>query len=133
MKVLLLTQYYPPEIGAASERISSLARFLRTRCELTVLAPVPSYPWEEVIEGYQQQDRNQPNRGYDLIRCYKIPKSKNLFVRLFAEIAYAANCLRHALRLPRHDIVLVSSPSFFLGDYQHVCIFGQEEQGPPES
>ncbi len=115
MKLLILTQYFPPEIGAAAERIGSLARFLRSRCELTVIAPVPSYPWEHVIDGYEQRDSSESNRGYELVRCYKIPKSKNLFVRLFSEVAYAANCLRHALRLSRHDMVLVSSPSFFLG------------------
>ena len=42
MKVLLLTQFFPPEIGAAAERMSSLARFVADRAELTVLAPVPS-------------------------------------------------------------------------------------------
>ena len=45
MRVTILTQYYPPEIGAPQARLSELASALVRRGHaVTVLTAMPSYP-----------------------------------------------------------------------------------------
>jgi hypothetical protein len=45
VKVTLLTQYYPPEVGAPQARIAALARGLSARgAEVTVRTFFPHYP-----------------------------------------------------------------------------------------
>ncbi len=115
MRVLLLTQFFPPEIGAAAERMSSLARFIADRAELTVLAPVPSYPWSKIINKKEWAAKDAEGGPYRLKRCYKIPKRGNLFIRLLSEIHYAGNCLLHLLFARHYDLIIISIPSFLLG------------------
>jgi colanic acid biosynthesis glycosyl transferase WcaI len=50
---LILTQYYPPEIGAPQIRLRSVARELqRHGIEVEVLTAVPNYPTGQIFPGY---------------------------------------------------------------------------------
>ena len=45
MKLLILTQYYPPEIGAPQNRLHELAVRLKAKgIEVEVLTALPNYP-----------------------------------------------------------------------------------------
>ena len=53
LRVLLVTQYYHPEVGAAQTRLRETTAGLRRRgFEVTVVAPVPSYPLGIVPKPY---------------------------------------------------------------------------------
>ena len=53
LRLLLVTQYYHPEVGAAQTRLRETTAGLRQRgFEVTVVAPVPSYPLGIVPEPY---------------------------------------------------------------------------------
>ena len=48
MKLLLITQYFPPEVGAPQNRLSELAlRLIEEGVEITVLTAMPNYPQME--------------------------------------------------------------------------------------
>ncbi|MGZ4100033.1 MAG: glycosyltransferase family 4 protein, partial [Bacteroidia bacterium] len=54
MKLLILTQYFPPEVGAPQNRLFELAvRLKRVGVEVTVLTAMPNYPQMEIYEGYR--------------------------------------------------------------------------------
>ena len=54
MKLLILTQYYPPEIGAPQNRLHELAIRLKANgIEVEVLTAMPNYPKMEVFEAYR--------------------------------------------------------------------------------
>ena len=54
MRILILTQYYPPEVGAAQNRLSSLATSLREAGHtVTVLTALPNYPNWTIYEDYK--------------------------------------------------------------------------------
>jgi hypothetical protein len=56
MHILILTQYYPPEIGAAQNRLSGLAIFLQKAGHtVTVLTAMPNYPTGEIYHEYRNQ------------------------------------------------------------------------------
>ena len=51
MKLLLITQYFPPEVGAPQNRLSELAlRLIEEGVEITVLTAMPNYPQMEIHE-----------------------------------------------------------------------------------
>lgn len=53
---LILTQYYPPEMGAPQIRLRCFARELRQRgIEVSVLTAMPNYPLGKVFKGYEHR------------------------------------------------------------------------------
>jgi len=115
MKILIITQYFPPEIGAAAERMASLARFLSERAQVAVLAPVPSYPWGTIQRNSQSPGSSFDINGVKVIRVYKYPHRKYFPLRVLGELQYALLSLVYAWRYPKPDLVIITSPSFFLG------------------
>ena len=60
MKLLILTQYYPPEIGAPQNRLHELAVRLKNKnIHVEVLTALPNYPKMEVFEDYKRKQKRQ--------------------------------------------------------------------------
>lgn len=118
MRVLLLTQHFPPEITAASLRLGPFAEALGRRGhEVEVICPVPNHPEGVVAPGY----RNRPlvrrtTDGFQVryIWVYARPV-KTLRTRLAAYGSYAFGASLVAAARPRADIVLASSPPLTVG------------------
>ncbi|HEX9828289.1 MAG TPA: glycosyltransferase WbuB, partial [Flavobacteriaceae bacterium] len=52
--ILIITSYFPPEIGAASHRIFQLAEGLQKHdFKVEIITPLPNYPTGKVFEGYK--------------------------------------------------------------------------------
>ncbi|HOE15601.1 MAG TPA: hypothetical protein PLH82_02985 [Candidatus Paceibacterota bacterium] len=56
MKILLITQNFPPDIGGASNRTSGIAHYLSTfGHQVTVLCANPIYPRGKIFPGYKNK------------------------------------------------------------------------------
>src|SRR5918993_547747 len=113
-KILLLTQFFPPEAGAGAKRIGSMADVLSKHYEVLVVALKPSYPSPQEYRALslKAHDAGYP---YAVKRTFSFhPHKGSLFLRTLREQLMA---IRLALRaLPESaDIVVTSSPSMFLG------------------
>jgi len=54
MKILFLTQYFPPEIGAPQNRLYELATRLQNKgAEVTILTAMPNYPGMVLVHKYK--------------------------------------------------------------------------------
>ncbi len=54
MKLLILSQYFPPEIGAPQNRLFELAcRLQAHNVEINVLTAMPNYPHMEIHKEYR--------------------------------------------------------------------------------
>lgn len=54
MKITILTQYFPPEVGAPQNRLFELAlRLKNSGAEVTVITAMPNYPHMRVQDGYR--------------------------------------------------------------------------------
>jgi colanic acid biosynthesis glycosyl transferase WcaI len=118
MKFCILTQYYPPEMGAPQARLSDLARRLREQGhEVTVLTAMPNYPSGRVQQGYRALFRREVRDGVRVLRAGVLPtKSVGLVPRLASYFSFVASSLViGALPLPRLDFLLTESPPLFLG------------------
>ena len=53
MKIIIVSNYYPPEIGAASNRIYNLSNSLSKHYDsVNVIAPLPNYPTGKIFKNY---------------------------------------------------------------------------------
>ena len=56
MKVLIVSFYYEPEVGAAPSRITNLAKGLKASgMDVDVLTCLPNYPKGRIFEGYRRR------------------------------------------------------------------------------
>jgi len=113
-KLLLLTQFFPPETGAGANRIGPMADVLSKHFEVSVVTLQPSYPSPQEYEGISLQSHDA-RYSYGVKRTFDFyPHKGGLLLRTLREQLMA---LRLALRtLPESiDILLTSSPSMFLG------------------
>jgi glycosyltransferase involved in cell wall biosynthesis len=119
MRVAFLTQYYPPETGAAQNRISDFAaRFASFGHAVTVLTAMPNYPQGEILDGYRRsllmEDREN---GVRVVRTwiYASPR-KSPARRLFSYFSFVVtSLLLGAVKAGPQDVIVVESPPLFLG------------------
>jgi glycosyltransferase involved in cell wall biosynthesis len=119
MRILLLTQYFSPETGAAQQRLSDLARRLDLfGHEVTVLTSLPNYPSGRIFDGYRGRIFLEEQR--DDIRilrtwAYTSP-SRSLLRRLLNYFSFALLATWFGIwRAGKQDVVVVESPPLFLG------------------
>jgi glycosyltransferase involved in cell wall biosynthesis len=116
MRVLFLTHYYPPEVGAPQTRISALAEGLARRgLDVTVHTGFPHYP-DGVIRA---PFRNRPlvrreEGGVRVLRSAVYPAPNSGFGRRLAgHGVLAGSALATAPAAGRQDVVVVESPPLF--------------------
>jgi len=69
MRVGILSQYYPPEMGAPQARLSQLAARLTERGhEVVVLTALPNYPQGRIFPGYRRAVVRERHGGVSVIR-----------------------------------------------------------------
>lgn len=116
-RLCVLTQYYPPEMGAPQARLSELAVRLRRRgWDVDVLTALPNYPTGQILDGYPR------HRSFveviDEIRVVRTPlyPSKTGFAKRIATyLSFAATASALGPRhLPRPDVMWVESPPLFI-------------------
>lgn len=118
MKLIILTQYYPPEIGAPQRRLSELAeRMVKAGHQVTVLTAMPNYPRGKIHEGYGGLACREQLNGVEAIRSAIYPTQKASFIhRLTNYFSFVlSSALIGSFLLPKSDCLLVESPPLFLG------------------
>jgi glycosyltransferase involved in cell wall biosynthesis len=119
MKILILTQYFPPETGAPQNRLHSLAGYFSDLgAEVSVLTAMPNYPKMEVLKGYKgkfykfETDKNlKVHRSWIFVN-----KSKGIVSRLLNYCSFVLTSLFIGLfKVGKQDILICESPPLFLG------------------
>jgi len=114
----ILTQYYPPEIGAPQARLAELARyFVRQGHTVTVLTALPNYPTGRIFTGYKGFYRAETLAGVTVLRSWIYPSnSVRMIPRLLNYFSFVcSSLLTGILKLQRCDLILTESPPLFLG------------------
>lgn len=119
MKLLILTQYFPPEVGAPQNRLYELALRLRSKgIDISVLTAMPNYPQMVVHKEYKgkcycKEDMN----GLKIHRSWiYVSNSKSIIPRLLNYFSFVFSSLWFGLfKIKKQDVLLVESPPLFLG------------------
>ncbi len=117
MHLLFLTQYYPPEVGAAAVRLARLARLLAAEGHhVTVLTSLPNYPSGVIPPEYRGRPfRREILDGVEVVRvwAYASP-SKRARARLLNQGTFMMMAALRGMRLPRPDVLFVESHPLFV-------------------
>ncbi|MBM3267047.1 MAG: glycosyltransferase family 4 protein [Candidatus Sericytochromatia bacterium] len=118
MRLLFLTPYYPPEVGAPQARIHELAvRLVRRGHEVQVLTALPNYPSGVVPPEYRDKAGTWEERdGVQVHRVWIYATPNKGFVRrVVAHLSFMAAAILAAPRMAECDAVYVESPPLFDG------------------
>jgi glycosyltransferase involved in cell wall biosynthesis len=116
MHVLIVTNYFAPEGGAAAVRLTRLARQLRRRGhQVTVLTSLPHYPQGEVFEGYR--GRLTITTEQDGVRVLQTwlhaTPSPRISRKAASQLSFMLSACLCGLRLPTPDVLLVEGQPIF--------------------
>ena len=117
MNVLFLTQYFPPEIGAAQSRLGYYVRFFKRHGKVWVVAANPNYPELKVFAGPNRLRTTSSYEGVDVFRSW-IAEAKNdgFIQRMKLFLSFAFSALLNLFRVKRGsiDFIFVEAPPIFL-------------------
>lgn len=118
LKVLFLTAYYPPEVGAAQTRTHELAlRLSNTGYDVSVLTAFPSYPSGIVPPEWRGKLFWKGSEGeLSIYRVWSFTAPGGKFlIRLLNNLTFAFFATLIGLFLSRPDVIVVESHPLFNG------------------
>ena len=117
MKILFFSHYYTPEGNAPATRVSALCeRWVKAGHDVTVVTCPPNVPNGIVYDGYANKRTSEVINGVKVerIKLY-IAANKGAIKRMFNFVSYFFKALMAAIRLPKPDVVIATSPQIFCG------------------
>jgi glycosyltransferase involved in cell wall biosynthesis len=119
MRILYVSQYFPPEMGAPSARVHELSReWVRTGHDVTVLTAFPHHPTGiKRPEDRGVWERRERVDGIDVLRTYVYAApNQGIARRMISYTSFMLSALALGqLRLSRPDVVIATSPQLLCG------------------
>ncbi len=118
MRILFLTQYYPPETGAAPLRAHHFAAKLAKKGhDVTVVTGMPNHPSGVTSPDYRgRMSCREEHDGVRVLRraLYATPR-RTFATRMLNHLSFMFTSFFGGLSAGPCDVVLISSPPLFLG------------------
>jgi len=119
MHVLLITQYFPPEIGAAASRWGDYVNILINKGhKVTVLCEMPNYPYGRFIDGYKNEcsKREKLSENLTIIRSGVWANDRKSTLKLLGNyLSFAFIGIVNAIKIKNYELIILSSPPLFVG------------------
>jgi len=119
MHVFIITQYFPPEIGAAATRWGDYTNILvKQGHRVTVLCEMPNYPLGEYFPNYKRQwvKREYISQNLTIIRSFTWATGRRSMIKKLGNyLIFMLSGLINALKIKNYDLLIVSSPPLFTG------------------
>jgi glycosyltransferase involved in cell wall biosynthesis len=116
-KILIISNYYPPEKGAAANRIEQLALKLdENKYKVTVICPLGNYPKGELFPEYKGKFWvTEKLKNITIKRLWIYPSvSKNIFKRTLSVLSFSTMLFFYLLCKKTPKKVVVQSPPLML-------------------
>lgn len=116
-EILIISNYYPPEKGAAANRIEQLALKLhQNNYKVSVICPLGNYPKGELFPEYKGKFSVTENRDNITVkRLWIYPSvSKNILVRILSVLSFSLSLFFYLLFKKTPHKVVVQSPPLLL-------------------
>ena len=121
MKILYISQYFPPEIAAPAVRVSELSRrWAAAGHAVTVLTGFPNHPTGVVPPEYRSKFWRLMFREHmeavQVVRTWLWPKpNRKALGRMLNFVSFAVSAAISGLFLSRPDVVIATSPQLLVG------------------
>lgn len=117
LNVLIIGEYFPPDIGGAATRASNVAKGLsRNDCNVTVVTAFPHYPTGKIPKEYKFKPLTIEYVGKTrVIRTFVLPlESKGLFKRLLVFMSFILSSLFALPFVGKIDVIWAANPDVFV-------------------
>jgi putative colanic acid biosynthesis glycosyltransferase WcaI len=117
MRFLVLSQYFPPEVGATQVRLSSMCRELvRAGHQVDVVTGMPNHPFGKIFPRYRRRFYClEFQGGVRVRRTWLYAATGSGWRRILSYFSFMLTCLRSIARVHKPDYIFVDSPPLFLG------------------
>jgi colanic acid biosynthesis glycosyl transferase WcaI len=121
MKILYVSQYFPPEMGAPAARAAELSRhWAAAGHQVTVLTGFPNHPTGVVPPEYRDKLRRlvvrEKKDGVNLVRAWLLPfPNRKAYERILNYSSFCGSAAITGLFLSRPDVVIATSPQLLVG------------------
>ena len=116
MRILFLTDNFPPETNAAATRVYERACYwTRWGHDVTILTSAPNFPQGEVYPGFRNRwFQRERLDGMEIVRVKTfVAPNKGVKLRILDFLSYMVSATIASVFLKRPDIVVATSPQFF--------------------
>ena len=116
-EILIISNYYPPEKGAAANRIEQLALKLhQNKYNVSVLCPLGNYPQGQLFSEYKGKFYVTENRdNISVKRLWIFPSvSKNVLIRIISILSFSLSLFFYLVFRKTPKTVIVQSPPLLL-------------------
>jgi len=115
MRLVILTQYFLPEMGAPQNRLFDLAKgLMRLGWEVSVVTAMPNYPTGRIFTSYKNKFSHRDRvEGVEVKRYWLYPSnSSKVFPRSVSMLSFSFTCLFSVffIRSKKPIYLLVESP-----------------------
>ena len=113
VKIHLLSQYFPPEMGALAARSYEHGRrWADQGHQVTVICETPCYPEGVVYSGFcNHLFQRTVEGGIEVIRTWVLPlPNRKAWERMLNYLSYAATAFLAGFRVSKPDVIIGSSP-----------------------
>lgn len=122
MRLLFISNYFPPEVNAPATRLIEHARqWVADGHGVDVMTSVPNFPEGRVYEGYRNRYQEDQVDGIDVRRVpMYVAENKGTLRRTLSYVSFMLSCILYCRRVrQRPDVVVATSPQFFaaIGGY----------------
>lgn len=119
MRILYLSQYFPPEMGAPSARVYELARrWVKNGDQVTVLTGFPNHPTGIIPTEYRgYRFLEEEKDGIRVVRTYIFAApNKGFFKRILSYVSFMCSSIIQGTKtVGKQDVIIATSPQFFVG------------------
>ncbi|MGA8493470.1 MAG: glycosyltransferase family 4 protein [Terriglobales bacterium] len=121
MKILYVSQYFPPEMGAPAGRAAELSRlWAEDGHEVTVLTGFPNHPTGIVPTKYRRKLRRLVARetyhGVNVVRTWLLPlPNRKAYERMLNYGSFCISAAATGVFLHQPDVVIATSPQLLVG------------------
>ncbi len=115
MKILFITDNFPPEVNApASRTYEHCKEWVKEGIDVTVLTCFPNFPLGKVYEGYKNKlYQKETIDGIKVIRLWSyITQNKGFLKRSLDFLSFGISSFFAGLFL-KYDVIIATSPQFF--------------------
>jgi len=115
MKILFLTDNFPPESNAPATRTyEHCQEWLKKGAEVTVITCAPNYPKGELFPGYKNKWKQEEMMdGIKVIRVWSyITPNRGLFLRILDYMSFCLTSFIASLSV-QTDVIIATSPQLF--------------------
>ena len=116
-EILIISNYYPPEKGAAANRIEQLAlKLYENNYKVSVVCPLGNYPKGELFPEYKGKFSVTENRDNITVkRLWIYPSvSRNIFIRILSVLSFSLSLFCYLLFRKTPKKIVVQSPPLLL-------------------